>query len=866
MNPHVRSAAFAALRPGTLAMVLALRLSAQSPATTTPVPALLDTVVVTGQALAIQRSAEVKQNAETILDSVSADDIGKLPDHNTAAALRRIPGVSVQEDQMEYRWPIIRGLNAGYNSTTIDGAAVASPDYSGNRDVPLDVIPSALAKRIEVRKTVTPDMDHNALGGSIDIVTQSAFDFQGPFAIATGSWADYAMKGHVRPAKASWRGNLVAGSTGGAVEKPTFGLIATANFQRRHSDIPQIEGGAGLLEYNAAGAPVTLGTGNGFLVPPQRRLFWYDNIRERSGGSLAFEWRPHNRVRLEVGGSYNKIHDDERRDENRYEQVGNVTGQTATSGTFAQGRNIVGLGRFTIDRATWGGNAKLNWRPNRDTTWDTRVSWSAAEANNPESQEEFRTGTTVGFSYVYNDFFPTLTPTNPAAFNTLTNYAFQSRSTLLRHSEEDVLNAKSDLSHKTTLAGLPVTYKVGVLARRTVRDNDQDSTSFTYTSATPYTLAQVAQPGPDYTLQGGYRFLALIDSQAAWDFAGTNANRFTTTPNNLQSDYVVTEKIGAAYAMATVILDKLKLIGGVRGERSTIESDFFRTVGTVLTPSALEATFSQLLPDLNASYRVTDRFLVRGAVTQTYGRPRFGSLAGRENVSFASTIPTVSRGNPGLKPRESNNYDLSFEYYLKHGAAALAVFAKDVKQEIFTRTTTEQLDVGRGVEPVTITQPQNAETGKLRGLELSLSQTFAFLPAPFNGLGASVNTTWIDGEFRSLSGTGIRTTSYAQQPERTSNATVFYALGNFDARLSWNYIGRFLDTLSASPATDQYWQFREQYDLRLGYRIARRYTVFLELENLTERGRRELIGPNADRLQEDAHYGRVIWAGLTTKF
>ena len=258
--------------------------------------------------------------------------------------------------------------------------------------------------------------------------------------------------------------------------------------------------------------------------------------------------------------------------------------------------------------------------------------------------------------------------------------------------------------------------------------------------------------------------------------------------------------------------------------------------------------------------------LLRGAVTRTYGRPRFGSLAGRENVSFTGTIPTVSRGNPGLKPRESDNYDLSFEYYLKQGLVSAAVFAKDVKNEIFTRTTTQNLDVGRGVEQVTVSRPENAETGKIRGLELSFQQTLAFLPGPFSGLGVSLNSTWLDAEFRSPTASGVRITNYAQQPERTSNATVFYSLGNFDARVSWNYIGRFLDTLSSSAATDQFWQHREQYDLHFSYKLFKRYTVSFDVENLTERGRRELIGPNADRLQEDARYNRVLWFGLTANF
>lgn len=838
-----------------LLVLLTLPLAAQT--SSEPEEQMMETVHVTGQALAIQRSAEAKAAAPIIMDSISVDDIGKLPDHNTAAALRRIPGVSVQEDQGEYRWPIIRGLNASYNGTTINGSPVASPDYQGRRDVPLDVIPAALARRIEVRKTVTPDLDHNSLGGSINIVTQSPFDFDGPFFIGTAAYADYAVEATTREDHPSGRANLVTGSTSG-----TLGVIVSANYQKRDSGIPQVEGGSAYLEYDASGAAVPIGTGNGWLVPPQRRLFWYHNIRERFGGSLGAEWRPQQGVRAEVTATWNKIEDDEQRDENRLEQVGNVSDQTATTGRFAQGRNIVGLGRFQIDRATWGVNGRLEWELAPDTQWSTRVSWSAAEADNPESTEEFRTNDTFGFSYVYDDFFPQFTPLDPA-IDDPANYLFQSRSTLRRHSEEDVLDLRTDLEHRSAFDRMFVDWKTGVMVRRTERDFDQDSTSFRYTGVTPYTLAQVARPGPDYLFQGGYQLGPLIDSGAALAFAAQNPDLFSGTPNNVLPDYEVTEDVFAGYVMATATYDRLTLIPGARFERTEVDADSFRSANGVIEPASASGSNDQFLPGINANYRLTDRFVARGAITKTFGRPNFASLAGREQISFTGTIPTISRGNPSLQPRESWNYDLSLEYYLPHGSLSAAVFLKEVENEIFTRQTDVTMDVGRGPELVRISQPENAEDGEIRGLELAFQQTFAFLGSPWDGLGISANGTWLDTEFRSPTSQGYRETGYFQQPDRTANATLFYSRPNFEARISYNFIGGFLDTLGSSPDRDQYWARREQIDLHVSYRFRNRYTGFLEIENLTERGRREFVGPAADRLQEDAHYGRVVWVGLT---
>ena len=137
----------------------------------------LEEIVVTGtrvsQLLALQR----KRSAESILDAVSADTVGKLPDFNAAEAVQRLPGLSVELDQGEGRYPIIRGIDSNLNNVTIDGNLVGAPEGSGRR-VALDVVPSDLISVIEVVKAITPDLDGNAVGGNINIVDAQRFRFR----------------------------------------------------------------------------------------------------------------------------------------------------------------------------------------------------------------------------------------------------------------------------------------------------------------------------------------------------------------------------------------------------------------------------------------------------------------------------------------------------------------------------------------------------------------------------------------------------------------------------------------------------------------------------------------------------------------
>jgi TonB-dependent receptor len=119
---------------------------------------------------------ELKRAAPSIADVVSADGVGRFPDANAAEALRRIPGVSLEIDQGEGRFVVVRGIDASLNNVTINGQVVGTPAEFGTRGVSMDSVPADLISRLKVTKAVMPDMDANAIGGSIDIVTLGAFD------------------------------------------------------------------------------------------------------------------------------------------------------------------------------------------------------------------------------------------------------------------------------------------------------------------------------------------------------------------------------------------------------------------------------------------------------------------------------------------------------------------------------------------------------------------------------------------------------------------------------------------------------------------------------------------------------------------
>lgn len=833
----------------------------------------VEELIITGQRQAQAAAIEVKRDSFTVVDAVSADDIGKLPDHNTAAALRRIPGVSVMEDQGEPRFPTLRGLTSTYNRTTIDGAVVGSVD-SGGRTVPLDIVPSVMAGRIEVVKTITPDMDANAIGGVINVVTRSAFDQRRPFVSAMASYGKFEQSGDVRNDDPSYRTSFAAGTRFGADEQ--FAIVVGGSLEQRDYDIPQVESAnPSIREYTAAGAPVDSGSplGNGFQVPVQQRVFWYNNTKQRRGANAKLEWRPSETFRWDASAVWSKMEDDEQRIENRLEPLGNVSNQTATSGSFARGRNIIHINRPITTRSVWLGRTGVEWEPTDRMTVNAGINISRGELEETNTSDEFRTvdanGANYGFNYDASNFFFTFNPLNEAAVRNPANHLFNSRGVSLNSSVEDVTQVYGDLTLATGWFDESVTLKFGGLHRSTERDYDGTQSSFTARPGFTYTLASVSRAGPSDLIEGVYRLDPAIDDQKAMDFFTANRASFNETQNNIANDYDVTEKVSAAYGQFTFRRDALTVIGGLRYERTEIDTASTRALAGAFTPVTASGSYDNWLPGLHFKIDLAENIVMRGAWTNTIGRANFGDITARQAISFSGSQAVLSRGNPDLKPRESEGFDISVEYYPRDGLMAFGLFHKKITNEIFSLNSIEQLDlgIGRGIEAVSVTEPRNARPATIDGLEMTWQQALTMLPAPFNNLGFNVNATFLRSDFTFVTAAGAtRETGFFQQPEVVSNASVYYQQGPFEARLSHNYLGGFLETVNAVPNADQYWKGRHSFDANVSYRIGDNFTVFAEAENLSSSGRQENTGPGRAYLQESAQYGRTFWVGLQASF
>jgi len=828
----------------------------------------LDVIEVYGEALSLQRAIDVKRNSVNILDATVQDDIGRLPDLNTAAVIRRINGVAVQNDQAEARFPIVRGLNPTFNRTTIDGGVVSSPERGGfGRAVPLDVIPASLLSRLEVVKSVTPELDGNAIGGTINVVTRSAYDQDDPFFFGAGFIGFHEQAGdggtldgdkRAQP----WRLNFAGGTQFGPNDQ--FGVVLGFDYSIRNFEIPQVEvDDADYTEFDALGNNVGLGAGNGFVVPTNNRIFFYNNTRERIGGSAKFEWRPSETLQASVSGLYTEFNDDERRDEFRYElgtgggsnQPATITQQTPISGVTAEGFGISGLGRFTLDRQIYNIQGDVEWRPAEALTLDARVTYSAAELDNPESTEAFQTDTSFGAFYDTSDFFPRTFPLDPVGFFDPASYAFQNRGELDRFVDDDILEVAANAEFE----GDGFKLKVGGQFRDREKDEGFTFRRFVADPALGYTLANAVDNGlTDVEFQGNYDFLFRVDSAAANQFFEDNQQGFTQSLL-VNNGTTASEEVYAGYVQGMIEFPRGSVVGGLRVEHTSWE-------GGPDGGERVSGDYTNFLPSAVAQYEVVDDVLVRLAASRTLGRPDLNDLTQGLNIDAANMA--ASRSNPDLDPRISTNVDLSVEWYVPDGIFSVGAFYKDINNEIFTLTTEDvSLFIGED-EITTLTQPENASSAEIFGIEAQYQQVLSFLPAPWNGLGFGGNVTWLDTEFEiPLADGGTRTRGLFQQPDLTYNVTAFYANEFFEVRASYNYTGDFLDTINQNnPDRDEFWDSRGQLDAQARVTVRKNVNLVFEAVNLTDAGRTELTGPGQAFLQEDARFGRTFWLGVNVAY
>ena len=814
---HIRNAGFRV-------SLLTLAISAPS----TWAQEAVERVEVIGQAASIDKALREQKNADSIKSVVHADGVGQLPDDNAAEALQRIPGVSVERDQGEGRFVSVRGIAPDLNSVTINGTLVPAPE-SGRRAVALDVLPAELVQSLSVVKSLTPDMDANSLGGTIEVESLSAFDHDGLF--------------YTFSAEASHDTNVSKDSPkfSGAVSDrfslgegtDNFGVAVAFSWQKRKFGSENVEtGGAWEFEDTAR------------LEEVEQRD--YQITRERTGFGLNFDYQPDDYSSYYLRTLYSKFEDTETRNAAGVE-FADVQGSGERGD--AEGWRDLKSRQDTQEIQSYviGGERMLDlW------TLSGQAGYSQATEKNPGgiASAEF-----VG-DFVDVGFDGTRRPrvTAGSAFNDPAAFTLDQVEWEKTHGKDKEKNIRLDLARDYDLVGNAAQVKFGGKVSR--RDKTSDTQSWVYDDFDDIGLAGLQSGHVDYSLGN---FGNGISASAIKDLiGGLDRDAYYDEENSRINDFDMREDINAAYLMNTLDVDDWRIIAGVRYEGTDFEAK-----GTGLRDGVYEGIhasnrYDHWLPGVHARYQLSPSTAIRAAWTNTVVRPTFGQLA----PGFAIDDSDASFGNPDLKPLESMNFDLGIEHYMgRAGVVSGFLFYKDIDNFIYN---TDLAGTGAWADFDEALTYENGSSAKLYGVELAYSQKFDWLPAPWNGLLLGANLTLSKSD-ATIEGQGAkRSIDMPNQSNTVGNLMVGWEDERFNLRVAANYKSSYLYEIGSIEDKSRDLHVDDQLfvDFKAGYFITPELQLTFEAQNITDESYYVYTGNRRYNAQYE-EYGPTYKLGLT---
>ena len=862
----------------------------QAAAQTQPPADQGSSIVVTGLRRSLQSARNIKRVARQQIDAIVAEDIGKLPDVNTAETAARIPGVQVNRAGGEASSVLIRGLPDF--ATTYNGREIFTAE---TRVVALQDFPSANIAALEVYKTTTANLVEAGLAGLVNVRGRRPFDFSG-FFIGGSAYAVYTKQ-----ARATRPNGDILISDRWHVGDGEMGILLNAS----ESDLTYLDSENSNTDFianpfiDANGFPVAPDAPGAreIRLPDIQRTFYRTGNRKRPSVNGSFQWRPTPNLEFYIDGLYqgfrNKISD-------RLNETPLWGGQQFTNLVFRDGTNLVESGTVINPFRSDGFQGATY---NKTDTYQLAVggSWNNGplhvQADLARDHSRFH-GSTESVDYAfaspqtvnfisgtpnggaggpqYN--FVNFDPTDPA------NYIFRGLYEESQEAKGHDWQGRVDVQYDTHIPWLPrieagVRY-VDHSAHRQFgnRYSNFESRHIPITD-TPldYELIPAGFCGSDFTdtftqwlaptwgsirdnLPALRQFiidLGAPDAPPSFNFPYTTTN---VGPDPLQT-FSANEKTTAAYAQLNYVVGDIDGVVGMRAEKTddTLKgTSLVAPVGggaSVFTPVDVENKYWNWMPNASLRWHISSNAQLRLSATKTRTRPTFAQLNPSATLGPPPTdcAPSGSDpfacarsgggGNPFLKPFKSKNYDASLEYYFSPtGFAALAVFRRDLSGFI-QQGEVRYIDPNLG--PLIITAPVNTNKGRINGVEAQASTFFDWgvLPSFLHHFGAQANMTYLDSKVRDPDPVIGSRRIYGVSKWTWNLVGMFEGYGA-SVRLSYNKQSAFLGDpdLTQPPGIQnrgddiyiQHGHPGSRLDLSASYDVTKHFTLFFDWTNMLQ--------------------------------
>jgi iron complex outermembrane receptor protein len=873
----------------------------------------LGVVTVRGFAQSIESAIAAKQSSNEIVEAISAEDIGKLPDVSIAESIARLPGVSAQRVAGRAQVISVRGLSPDFATTLLNGREIVST--GDNRSVEFDQYPSELVSGVTVYKTPRASLIGQGLSGTLDLHTVRPLDYQKDVFVI-GARAQHNSLG--RAADSSAFGNRLNASYIGQFMDHTLGVV----LGYAHSVTPTQEDQVGLYEpWQKVGDNGRPGVPAGAYFSDGIKALRRTGYTKRDAVMATIEWRPTDSWTSTLDLFHTKA--TQKDTANQFEvNLGdynggyghlNVTNPTINgNNTFTGGtaNNIYPLVRGlynsrhdTINAAGWKNEFNAG-----QVSIVADVSYSKAKRNelNLENNTQLLPAPkldSLDLNYTGNGF----SQLNPgrdysdASKLFLTNTIYGSGYGKTPRISDELKSAKlgATIPMPDAISSVISDVEVGVNYADRLKIKHQPEGNINVGAQGDTPIASDLQ----YSLVDlGFAGVGKIPS---WYVPGAVARYMTFSPNE-NASYLVSkawslkEKITTGYVMANIdTVWGIPVRGNVgvqvqRANQSSTANVFndSKPAGSQIEPFTDGKTYTDVLPSLNLAFSLTDSQMLRVALAKQVARPRMDDM--RASLEFgvdkATGKPGASGGNPRLNPWRANAFDLSWEkYFAGDGYVAAAFFYKDLTSYIYTQTR-DNYDFtslvanyvpGPG-EPATLTRgnfsaPFNGKGGNLKGLELSASIPLRILTPALDGFGVLGSASFTDSSVlikspENASSVGDGPISLPGLSKRVFNLTAYYEKNGFSARVSERKRSDFIGEIGNfnGARTLRYVVGENIFDAQVGYTFSdssrlRGLSVLLQASNLTDAPYRTYAS-SKDRPLEYIKWGRTYLLGATFKF
>lgn len=921
MLNNKRSALSLALAVALMPM-LASAQSADSSSTATTAPqntgnaVNLDTVQVTGIRRSIESAIAIKQDATSVVEAISAEDIGKLPDVSIAESLGRLPGLAAQRVAGRAQVISVRGLSPDFATTLLNGREVVST--GDNRSVEFDQYPSELVNGVTVYKTPDAALVGQGLSGTIDMQTVRPLSFTERVIALSGRLQKSSLG---KAANVDAWGNRFSASYIDQFFDNTLGI----SIGYAHSDNPIQENQVGLYEpwtteRTDAGERPGLAPGTYFSdgIKALRRT----GNSERDGVMATVQFRPSNTWTSTLDAFHTEAEQIDTA--NQFEvnlsnynggyspgllisnplvnADGTFTGGSA-SGVYPLVRGMYNKRKDRIDAFGW--NNEFNFDKVKLVA-DVNYSKATRDELNLENNLQLTPMPqldTVGVG-VNPDGFSQIRPgldySSPDALF-LTNTIYGSGYGKAPSVEDRLKGARLQ-------ATIPMPEAISWLQDIDVGVNYADRRKQKTQPEGNILLGAQGDASIPADLQ--YRPVDLgfagIGHIPAWNVPGAVDRYMVFEPTDelsylVSKAWVVQEKITTAWLRANINTDIGEV--GLRGNfgvqmvhtDQSSQSNYWdasQPAGSNVRPFGAGKTYDDWLPSMNLVFMFPHQQTLRFAAARQVARPRVDQMrsALEFGVDTATGRPGGSGGNPLLDPWRANALDLSYEKYFGEKAyLAAALFYKDLKSYIYTQSQ-DNFDFSQfvadyvappGTAPAqtigTFTAPENGNGGTLKGLELTASLPLDMLTEGLRGFGIQASATFNDSDISirdpdSASSVGDGAISLPGLSKRVYNLTAYFERNGFEARVSQRRRSDFIGEIGNfnGNRTLRYVVGENVTDAQLSYTFSdqsslKGLSLLLQASNLTNEAYRT-YATTRDRPLEYIEWGRTYVLGVNYKF